>query len=151
MADWNLLCAIFVTHGVVLQKRWAKMRPAKRRALLLTARPAISHRHRPDIAAEREESDADRAKGTKYREAYMWPHLNLEDLQESQHLLLLVQARVCDKPEAFAFADLDAMHVGRAVNAIKSAVLAQETVMLLTNRPATVRYAEIILQPTGAL
>lgn len=58
-----------------------------------------------------------RSGGTKFREAYMWPDINIEDLVKGKTLLHLLNARGRNTPQMFAHADFDAMRVGHVSGA----------------------------------
>jgi len=55
--------------------------------------PNMAIQHRPDMEAWRNETPAKRAKGTRFREAYMWPYINQEDLLKSKALLIFLGVR----------------------------------------------------------
>jgi len=121
--DWTLLAEILDGNEARLHKRWAKKTKKQRQEVLLAAWPNMSLQHRPDFAALWKESDQERRTGTKFREAYLWPYINLEDLSKPHTLLLLLNARAKHAPDAFAFADFDAIRLGMVTRAIKPAVL----------------------------
>jgi hypothetical protein len=73
--------------------------------------------HRPDFDAFRKKSAQQKkngtmAPGTKYKDQFMWPYINQEDLLKPRALLLLLNARGRHHPCEFAAADIDAMHLG---------------------------------------
>ena len=83
---------------------------------IFTGMPEV---HRPDFDALRRqralwalERNRD---GAKYRDAYLFPHVNLEDLSNKKYLLLFIESRVRNDPEAFAW--LDSQHVQMAASA----------------------------------
>lgn len=49
----------------------------------LAVRPNIPQTHRPDFRALERESPKQMQSGTKFRDAFMWPYINLEDLTHS--------------------------------------------------------------------
>ena len=65
----------------------------------------------------RECPDIIRSGGTKFREAYMWPDMNVEDLVKGKTLLLLLNSRGRNTPRMFAHADWEAMRVGHVSGA----------------------------------
>lgn len=79
--------------------------------------------HRPDFQAFRKESSASRHAGTKYRDHFMWPYINQEDLVKPKTLLLLLNSRGRHPPPSFAAADVDAMHLGKVLFAIQPVFL----------------------------
>jgi hypothetical protein len=96
--DRELLCAILDRHESTIVKRWMKKSRPQRVKTLLAAWPNISASHRPDILAYRRESVRQRLNGTKYRNAYVFPQINLEDLSTSKTLLLFLQASARNEP-----------------------------------------------------
>lgn len=79
--------------------------------------------HRPDFDALRQqrslwafESSRD---GAKHRDAYLFPHVNLEDLSNIKNLLLFIESRARDDPEAFAWSDSQHIQKAASADAIK--------------------------------
>jgi hypothetical protein len=65
----------------------------QKREILLKARPEISITHRPDYENFRNiNKQASRAR-TCRTNAFLWPYLNLEDLQQRHLLLLFLNSR----------------------------------------------------------
>ncbi|GIJ99507.1 hypothetical protein Aspvir_001639 [Aspergillus viridinutans] len=137
LSDWETLNKIIERHEERIQKRWRQKTKAKRRQILLSAWPNMSKMHRPDFDAfkkgRREES----------REAYLWPYINLEDLEQTRPLLLLLNARSRHQPYCFAHADYNAPHLGHGTGAIRSAFLNLHT-MMFTGRTTPETYGELI-------
>jgi hypothetical protein len=137
LSDWEALNKIIERHEERIQKRWRQKTKAKRRQILLSAWPNMSKMHRPDFDAfkkgRREES----------REAYLWPYINLEDLEQTRPLLLLLNARSRHQPYCFAHADYNAPHLGHGTGAIRSAFLNLHT-MMFTGRTTPETYGELI-------
>jgi hypothetical protein len=95
-----------------------KKTKTQRTAIVLKAWPNMSPTHRPDYEAMLKENPATvRSGGTKFREAYMWPDINVEDLVKGKALLLLLNSRGRNTPQMFAHADFDAMRVGHVSGA----------------------------------
>ena len=91
----------------------------------------MSPTHRPDYEAMRKENPAViRAVGTSFREAYMWPDINIEDLVKGKTLLLLLNSRGRNTPKTFAHSDFDAMRVGHVSGACMPAFLNLHTMLL---------------------
>ncbi|OOQ91406.1 hypothetical protein PEBR_00543 [Penicillium brasilianum] len=86
--------------------------------------------HRPDFEAFRKESEADRDRGTKYRDSFLCPFINQEDLLKTKTLSLLLNARGRRPPSHFAAADIDAMHLGLVTKAIVPSFLSQYVMVL---------------------
>ena len=132
-ADWNLLNTIMDKHEPAIHKRWAKKTKSQRSAILLKAWPKMSATHRPDFAAVKRESREQRLTGTKFPEAYKWPYVNLEDLSKPRTLLLFLQSRARNPPDAFAIVDQNAMRLGHVYEAIPLVWLNNYT-MMFTDR-----------------
>lgn len=45
-------------------------------------------------------------------EAYLWPYINLEDLQQQNFLLVFLKSRGRNLPDTFRLADVKAAHLG---------------------------------------
>ncbi|KAK3691624.1 hypothetical protein LTR37_018503 [Vermiconidia calcicola] len=142
-SDWKLLNDILDRHEATVQKRWAKKTKNQRVEILLTAWPKMSATHRPDFAAFRREGMQDRETGTKFREAYMWPYINLEDLSKLKTLPLFLHARARNAPDVFALADGNAVHLGIVSKAIVPKFMNDYT-MMFNNRKAAESYGELI-------
>ena len=102
----------------------------QRKKVLLDAWPNMSSTHRPDFQALQRESPQQRKSGTKFRDAFLWPYINLEDLSTSKLLLLFLNSRGRHLPEVFAHADYDAAHLGMTSLAIQSPFLNLHTILL---------------------
>lgn len=74
--------------------------------------------HRPDFDAFKKESEADRDRGKKYRDCFLWPYINQDDMVKSRPLLLLLDARSRHHPSTFAAADAEQVHLGLVTKAI---------------------------------
>ncbi|KAF7556888.1 hypothetical protein G7046_g6177 [Stylonectria norvegica] len=80
--------------------KWAEMEDAWYAALQCLSMRAA---HRPDFAAFRKESAERRKNGTQYKDHYMWPQVDQEDLLKPRTLLLLLlDARGRHYPSQFA-------------------------------------------------
>ena len=49
--------------------------------------------HRPDFAALRAETDDETTAGTRYRDSFLMPYINMDDLSKPRILPLLLHAR----------------------------------------------------------
>lgn len=101
-----------------IRARWGAMSGKDRTRVLLGAwGPAMNLTHRPDAQQcrhlEEKGEDIQPANGAA-RHAFMWPHINLEDLRGDTNLLLFLNARGRHSPAAFAAADWDATSLGRS-------------------------------------
>lgn len=105
--------------------------------------PNIPLHHRPDVEAYRKESPAQREKGTKFRDAYLRPYINVEDLLEGKKLLLFLNTRARNPPSVFARADFNALHLGHISGAVMPAFLNEHT-MLLSDASDVMKYGKVI-------
>ncbi|KAH7230238.1 hypothetical protein BKA59DRAFT_478182 [Fusarium tricinctum] len=128
--SYDLLKGILERHEATIQKRWTKKTRQQRLQILLKAWPAIPASHRPDFEAFRKEPKEEREKGTKFKDHFMWPYVNQEDLSQSKLMLLLINARGRRPPPAFAAADNDAMHLGKVTKALTPVFLNENTMIL---------------------
>ncbi|MCJ1385502.1 hypothetical protein MMC17_008625 [Xylographa soralifera] len=129
-ASWETLHAILDTHEALIRKRWGKKSQDQRKKILLGAWPKMSLSHRPDYKVIDNETVQERQKGTRYREAYLWPYINIEDLVQGKSLLIFLNSRGRYLPEAFSNADLEAAHVGIVSMAINRPFLNEYTMIL---------------------
>ena len=112
-ADWTKLNAALKRFEGTVKKRWLKKSPAQRRAILLQAWPDMAPTHRPDFAMgfRRQDKRTPRSR-TLLSAAYLWPYVNLEDLQLRHLLPLFLNSRGRNLPYAFVTADIEAAHLG---------------------------------------
>ncbi len=115
----------------------------QRKKVLLAARPNMAAVHRPDMLALTKETPQQRANGSIYRDVYLWPYLNIEDLVRQRSLLLLLNSRGRHLPDAFAHADFEGVHVGSASGALRPAFLDSHT-MLLNGQHTAETYGQLI-------
>lgn len=87
-------------------------RPVQGDPVRSTAWPNMSRKHRSDFDAYRREPEKQRVAGSKFKEAYTWPYVNLEDLCTGKNLLLCPNARGRHLPAAFFFSNLKNFHLG---------------------------------------
>ncbi|KAI9368491.1 hypothetical protein BJX61DRAFT_550398 [Aspergillus egyptiacus] len=119
--------------------------------ILLSAWPNMAAIHRPGFDAFRRESESDRDRGTKYRDHYMWPCINQEDLLDTKALPLLLNARGRHPPSHFAAADIDAMHLGLVTKAFVPIFL-DEHVMILNGFAENTRdYGLLVMEAQARL
>lgn len=106
----------------------------QRKKLLLEAWPRMSEVHRPDFDALRQQRSLwalERSRdGTKHRDAYLFPHVNLEDLSNTKNLLLFIESRVRTDPEAFAWSDSQHIRMAASADAVKITEIDGYTMML---------------------
>lgn len=84
----------------------------------------MSEVHRPDFDALREQRSLGTREeqirhGYKYRDAYLFPRVNLDDLSNNKYLLLFIESRVRNDPEAFAWSDSQHLQMAASASAIK--------------------------------
>lgn len=108
LTHWNRLRQILERHEDVIRKRWMKKSKVHRSKIILQAWPGMSATHRPDFEALIKEGSQLKTNGTKYREAYLWPYLNVEDLVRGKTFLLLINSRGRHPPHVFAHTDFEA-------------------------------------------
>ncbi|USW52715.1 hypothetical protein Slin15195_G060340 [Septoria linicola] len=107
-----------------IQKRWVKKSTEQRRKILVAAWAGeLAPYHRPDCQAWHQEGELVEDGTTHYREAYMWPFINQENLTKPRNLLHFISARGKCSPSAFAANDLRAMHCGIVAKALIPFVL----------------------------
>lgn len=142
--SYDTLHEILKRHEATIRKRWSKKTRQQRLKILLNAWPNMPAMHRPDFDAFRKESEVDRDRGTKYRESFMWPYINQEDLLSTKALPLLLNARGRQPPSHFAAADIHAMHLGLITKAIVPIFL-NEYVMILNGVTGNTRdYGKLV-------
>ena len=126
----DTLHAIVERHELTIQNRWMKKSKQQRLKILLTAWPSMPPSHRPDYEAFRKEDLEKRKAGTDYRDSFIWPYLNQEDLARRRTLLLLLNARARNHPSRFAAADGEAMHIGLVTQGLVPVFLNEYVVIL---------------------
>ncbi|QKX58716.1 uncharacterized protein TRUGW13939_05843 [Talaromyces rugulosus] len=142
--SFETLHEILKRHEATIWKRWSKKTRQQRLKILLNAWPNMPAVHRPDFDAFRKESRRDRHQGTKYRESFMWPYINQEDLLNTKALPLLLNARGRHHPSHFAAADVDAMHLGLVTEAIMHIYLNEHVMVLNGVTENTREYGKLV-------
>ncbi|OCK75654.1 hypothetical protein K432DRAFT_308042 [Lepidopterella palustris CBS 459.81] len=140
---WNALKNILDRYEAVIRKRWIKKSQEQRKIILLEAWPDMSAKHRPEFHALRRETDDQRKAGTRFREAYLWPSINLEDLCRGKTLLQFLNTRGRYLPATFVSADLESLHVGLFSGAIGGTYMVNCEMALQGDTPAT--YGKVTL------
>jgi hypothetical protein len=130
LADYGTLRLILERHEETIRKRWMKKTKNQRKTILLNSWPNMSLRHRPDYEAFRNDTDQSRSRGTKFRDAYILPSINLEDLTQNRTFLLLLNSRGRYSPQTFAHADLEMGRMGLVSRAILPKFLNMYTMYL---------------------
>ena len=130
---WERLRIILDRHAESIYKRWAKKTKSQRIVVLLAAWPHMSAIHRPDYAAFRKEVNRPQESGARTRAAYLWPHINLEDLAKPQILPLFMDSRSHNKPFVFANADHDSVCLALATRTVVPVMLTGYKITLSTH------------------
>ena len=126
-ADREVLLAILDRYEETLRKRWAKKTGEQRRKVLLKNMPAM---HRPDFEALRRENMHQTRTATRFRDSFLLPSLNLEDLLTSKKLLMFLNARGRHDPDTFSNADFNSIHLANTSQAILPAYISNYTMFL---------------------
>ena len=110
-AHWNRLHDILNHHEDQLRKRWIKKTREQRTRIITNAWPNMPATHRPDFSLQRDSKDqlADSA-AARFRDVYLLPYINLEDLVKSKNLLLFFNSRGRNLPEVFVHFDILNLH-----------------------------------------
>lgn len=138
------LQAILQRHKPRINTRWCKFGKSRREEILRSAWPKISTFHRPDYWKFQNEAPHNLVSGTAFRDAYMWPWINLEDLSARNVFPLFLHTRGHNDPDRFALADWDSIQFGSNVSAIMPCFLARHT-MMFANRKTPEDYGEIFV------
>ncbi|CAF9938008.1 MAG: hypothetical protein HETSPECPRED_000739 [Heterodermia speciosa] len=136
-ADRDALRAILERYEETLRKRWGKKTGEQRRKVLVKAYPGIPAIHRPDFAALRREGADETRSGTRFRDAFLLPSMNLEDLMKPKPLLMFLNARGRQDPDIFANADFNSVHLANTSQAIMSGYMSGYTMLLLGQKSAS--------------
>ena len=137
------LVNILDRHEDTLVKRWLKKTTIQRQKVLTAAFPGIPQTHRPDFWALRKESREQIRAGTQYRDHWLLPSLNIENLSKPRNLLLFLRSRARNPPGAFVNADANSAHLGHVTQAIVPAYLSGYT-MLLAGQNSQGTYGRMI-------
>ena len=118
--DWATLNKILQRHEGILRKRWPKKTMEQRKKVLLAAWPSMPLSHRPGLRTfESIPDDLMDSQLPKYRNDFLWPYINLEDLARGNLLLIFINARGRHSPDEFAHADWDAATLGHKSGAVQ--------------------------------
>lgn len=139
-------------HEATIQKRWlGKTRPAKLK-ILLNAWPGMPLNHRPDLKAVRQLELTNKKEADAWqRGAFLWPHINQEDLSKPRTLLLLLNSRGRNLPAVFA--DMDTASIAPsfqyATGGYKFELNDKYSVSLSASTPQTYGKLQISTAPTA--
>jgi hypothetical protein len=128
-SDWKTLQDILDRHEESIRTRWAKKSGKNRKQLLLDIWPKMPQEHHPEwkamaaAAEKRGLTGPIQSPDSKYRDTFLLPNLNLEDLSGPRSFLVLLNARARNAPDAFAFSDYQNARVGVQTQCIKSVLI----------------------------
>lgn len=143
LSNYETLGQILDRHEETIRKRWLKKTMKQKRAILLTAWPNMAADHRPDFEALRREEMAGRPGGvTMFREWFLWPAINLEDLSLKYSLLHFLHARGRNLPGTFARSDFNRTGIAHASAAVGVPFMSGQT-MFLDGRTPT-KYGRLV-------
>jgi len=128
--SWNTLRQILERYEDVIRKRWTKKTKIQRGKIIQEAWSNMSGKHRPDFEAIIREGRDLRNRETRFREAYLWAYMNVEDLAKGKTLLLFLNSRGRHSPSMFAKADYEATRVGCVSQAILPSFLNVHSMLL---------------------
>ncbi|KAJ5725632.1 uncharacterized protein N7483_006989 [Penicillium malachiteum] len=128
--NYKTLHEIVTRHEDPIRKRWSKKTRAQRLKILLSAWPNMPSMHCPDFDAFQRKATFDRDEANKYRDCFMWPYINQENLLTTKASPLLLNARGRHPPSYFAAADMKAMFFGAVTRVLPSIGLARHTMIL---------------------
>lgn len=117
-ANFELLQGILDRHEETIRRRWEKKSREGRKTVLQVAWPDISEEHHPEwkallaTAEARGLSGPNRPPDPKFRDAFLLPNLNIEDLTGRKSLLVLLNSRGRNTPGTFAFSDYQSAYLG---------------------------------------
>jgi hypothetical protein len=114
--EFTTLSAILSRHEDVIRKRWTKKTVEQRKKALRDAWPEINTTHRPDFRVWRL---SPRRVNAEASQAYMFPHINLEDLSRGPTLLRFLSSRGRHHPSLFVGIDFDNFEMGRKTGIIQ--------------------------------
>ena len=113
--NFGLLGGILDRHEATIHRRWLKKSNKLRLAVVREAWGVkMAPSHRPDFEALELESESKRLDGTDYRDYYLLPYINEEDLCKSRSLLLLMSTRGRYHPSELAISEYEAHRIGRS-------------------------------------
>ncbi|KAM0417459.1 hypothetical protein ACHAPT_012521 [Fusarium lateritium] len=142
-AAYETLSKIIERHEATIQKRWSKKTRRQRQQILLNAWPGMPAPHRPDFDALRKESREQRERGSRYRDHFMWPYINQEDLTQPKVMPLFLNSRGRHPPPTFASADMASVHLGLASRSLV-AIYLNEHVMVLNGATTAEEYGKLV-------
>jgi len=113
--NFGTLGSILDRHEATIHRRWLKKSNKLRLAVIREAWGVkMAPTHRPDFEALEIESESKRLSGTDYRDSYLFPYINEEDLGKPRSLLLLMSTRGRCHPSELAISEYAAHRIGRS-------------------------------------
>ncbi|KAI9647667.1 hypothetical protein NHQ30_004052 [Ciborinia camelliae] len=116
--DFSRLREILDREEETIRKRWGKKTKIQRTSIVLKCWPELPLKHRPDFDIFFKKRYEGLHHSTAYREFFMHPYMNVEDLIKGKAILLLLNSRGRFPPRIFTFTDLKATNLGQIINAI---------------------------------
>ncbi|MCJ1453083.1 hypothetical protein MMC28_003428 [Mycoblastus sanguinarius] len=130
----------------MLRKRWTKKTSEQRKQVLLSAWPSMPSTHRPDFHELRRKPVPQRQNNPDFKEPFLFPHINLEDLTQSKTILLFVDSRANHTPDTFANSDFNSIHLGLTSQIILPVIVDDEDIwchMRLTGQKTAETYGHL--------
>lgn len=143
--NWTSLQKVLDKHEGVIRKRWLKKSQKQRTDIIKAAwnRPDLASFHRPDFVAFKKEGNVAQDAQSKFRDAYLWPYINTEDLVRGKTLLAFINSRGRHPPDLFIHADHRSTHFGRLSGAIRYD-LSEHLTMMFIGRHTPETYGQIL-------
>ncbi|PVH95695.1 hypothetical protein DM02DRAFT_689572 [Periconia macrospinosa] len=105
--DYAMLKNIIDRHESVIRETWKKKRCGRRENVILKVLPKIPRKHRPDYEVWlRKRAEKQNDEQSSVQGEVLWPFLNLEDLCQTQPILMFLNARGRNTPWTFAGSEL---------------------------------------------
>jgi hypothetical protein len=141
--NFGLLGNILDRHEATISKRWLKKSNKIKRTIILEAWGTdMAGSHRPDFQAAKLLKERHISGDTKYRDAFMVPYINQEDLSTPRSLLLFMSTRGRFHPSLFAVSDHEACRLGSLSNVFQYKMLLNHR-FDLTDREGGTRYGRL--------
>ncbi|KAI4865479.1 hypothetical protein F4820DRAFT_447971 [Hypoxylon rubiginosum] len=147
--NYSALRDTVTRYESVIQRRWIKKNKPKRQTVLESAwgsSPPIATVHRPDVAYMRYRlrRGITDASDPQKRSYFMWPDISLEDLCNTEPLLLMLNARGRSPPSTFAFADIRSTGFGFRCGIIEELKELKGWNMRFADQDTSTSYAKLV-------